>query len=247
MSQGLENENKHKIAQALLLFAEIALFILIYFSVFGSGVLLDIVLGFTSMFLVILFSSIFVEKKGLYKQLEDVGENILLVLPISGLGIIAFAALGYMTSGVVLSGGIQLFLMGVFNLLRFLNENLPKSTETESNFLKLFYKTENTTLAISILNCLALGVMVLCGYCDLAFAISFGAPLLGVSLILKLGMLLYGKLKKYKQTKNPVEAKDENKDKEKGEKSENKDNDKKYNPEDNRIPQSDKLDKENEQ
>ena len=60
--------------------------------------------------------------------------------------------------------------------------------------------------------CLSLGVMVLCGYCNLAFAISFGAPLLGVSLILKLGMLLYGKWKKWKQKKDLFELSQENKD-----------------------------------
>lgn len=70
MVEGLENENKHKIAQALLLFASIALFILPYFSVFGSGVLLNIILGFKSMCFVILFSSIFIEKKGLHEWLK---------------------------------------------------------------------------------------------------------------------------------------------------------------------------------
>lgn len=70
MAEGLENENKHKIAQALLLFAAIASFGLIYFGVFGSGLFLDIVLGFTSMFLVVLFSSIFVEKKVCMKNLN---------------------------------------------------------------------------------------------------------------------------------------------------------------------------------
>ena len=53
-------------------------------------------------------------------------------------------------------------------------------------------------MAISILTCLSLSVMVLCGYCDLAFAISFGTPLLGVSLILKLGMFLYDRYNKSK-------------------------------------------------
>lgn len=198
MAECLENENKHKIAQALLLFAAIALFILAYFSVFGSGLFLDIVLGFTSIFLVVLFSSIFVEKKGLHEELKHVEECGLSVPIVLGLVIVGFAAFGYVTSGVVLSFGIQLFLMGLFNLLRFLNENLSKSTKTQNNFLKLFYKTENVTLAISILTCLSLSVMVLCGYCDLAFAISFGTPLLGVSLILKLGMFLYDRYNKSK-------------------------------------------------
>ena len=195
MAEGLENKNKHKIAQALLLFAAIALFILAYFSVFGSGLFLDIVLGFTSIFLVVLFSSIFVEKKGLHEELKHLEECGLTVPIVLGLVIVGFAAFGYVTSGVVLSFGIQLFLMGLFNLLRFLNENVGSQ---EKEFLKLFYKTENTTLAISILTCLSLSVMVLCGYCDLAFAISFGTPLLGVSLILKLGMFLYDRYNKSK-------------------------------------------------
>ena len=148
------------------------------------------------MFLVILFSSIFIEQKGLYEELKHVKEFGLSVPIVLGLVILVFAALGYIASGVVLSFGIQLFLIGMFNLLRFLNENVGSQ---EKEFLKLFYKTENTTLAISILTCLSLSVMVLCGYCDLVFAISFGTPLLGVSLILKLGMFLYDRYKKAKK------------------------------------------------
>ncbi len=201
MAEGLKNENKHKIVQTLLLFAVIALFGLIYFGVFGSGLFLDIALGFTSMFLATLLSSIFVERKGWYPLFHkgEYGVVYLLLAGLGGVAIIVMAALGYITSGVVLSFGIQLFLIGMFNLLRFLNENLSKSVETENNFLKLFYKTENTTLATSILTCLSLSVMVLCGYCDLVFAISFGTPLLGVSLILKLGMFLYDRYRNGKQ------------------------------------------------
>ncbi|MBQ9491883.1 MAG: hypothetical protein IJU86_03830 [Firmicutes bacterium] len=208
MAKGLKKENKYQIVQVVLLLAALTLFPLmyftvwplIYFSAFISGILLDIELGFMSMFLITLFLSIFVERKGVYEQLKDADADVekksLAIFWVLGLLIIGFAALGYIASGVVLSFGIQLFLIGMFNLLRFLNENLLRS---ENNFLKLFYKTENTTLAISILTCLSLSVMVLCGYCDLAFAISFGTPLLGVSLILKLGMFLYDRYKKGKQ------------------------------------------------
>ncbi len=218
MAEGLKNENKHKIVQTLLLFAVIALFGLIYFGVFGSGLFLDIVLGFTSMFLATLLSSIFVERKGWYPLFHkgEYGVVYLLFAGLGGVAIIVMAALGYITSGVVLSFGIQLFLIGMFNLLRFLNENLSKSVETENNFLKLFYKTENTTLSISILTCLSLSVMVLCGYCDLAFAISFGTPLFGASLILKLGMFLYDRYKKAKKQAEvllaDVDNNNENKD-----------------------------------
>ena len=64
-----------------------------------------------------------------------------------GLHAILLCVLGFVAPGVVLYFGIQFFLSGLFGWTRCLNENVAKQ---ECNFLKLFYKTENTTLVISL-------------------------------------------------------------------------------------------------
>ena len=193
------SSKKHKTIQILSGLALVVLIGLSFFRVFGAGIPLYLVFGFVNILLTLVFTDIFIRKEGFGRKLKDVQISALMLVPAVlicfGLSHIGLAAFGFINA-MSLCLGIQLFLMGMFNLLRFLNENLLRS---ENNFLKLFYKTENTTLAISILTCLSLSVMVLCGYCDLVFAISFGTPLLGVSLILKLGMFLYDRYKKGKQ------------------------------------------------